>query len=166
MTAGGDLHSHSVDRPPGRAGIATQPLERGPLAQALSCQRSLGLLDHHAMVQCPLQLPGQLRLQPGDLLRLGRLLRKLGTCAPLYLPDPQGRQPQLPLIGHDRGEVLQHTQRLGGEVAGGAVDDVDGAKPIAVVGDDRRGRVELQPQLAPDQRMVERSGSTWASVTR
>jgi hypothetical protein len=34
------------------------------------------------------------------------------------------------------------------------------------VGDDRRGRVELQPQLAPDQRMVERSGSTWASVTR
>ena len=66
----------------------------------------------------------------------------------------QRRQPQLELVHHDRGQVAQGRQVGLGHLARHGVEDVDGAEPVAIGGDERRGGVELDAELPCDQRIA------------
>jgi hypothetical protein len=88
-----ELGRHGLERLACRAGVASQPLERGPLVEPFARhQDPLGLLDHHAVVQRPLELRGQLGLERGALLQPGVLALHLAAPPP-HRGDRRGEQP-------------------------------------------------------------------------
>ncbi len=53
-----------------------------------------------------------------------------------------GSEPKFHLIHHNTGKLAEGRLVVGGEIARGEIDDVDGAKAVAIVGDERRGGIK------------------------